>query len=138
MLVAAAAVSCFLYGKIKMIPLYIGPEKFTVEVADTYEKQLRGLMYRKTIPDDFGMLFIYGDEDKRGFWMKNCFVHLDLIFMNSDKQVVDIIHNVPPCENEPCETYISEKPAMYVLELGGGRAKELNLELGASIFFVLK
>ena len=77
-----------------MISLYIGEEKFKVEIADTAEKQARGLMFRKSIPDDFGMLFVYDDEDIRGFWMKNTLAHLDLIYLNREKQVVDIFINV--------------------------------------------
>lgn len=122
---------------IKSIPLYIGQEKFMVEVADTPEKQLTGLMYREFIPDDFGMLFIYRTENYRSFWMKNCRVHLDIIFLDKNKQVVNIHSNVPPCEDEPCKTYGSERPAQYVLELRGNRAKELNLKPGDTIFFSL-
>jgi len=127
----------FSHAKITMIPLYIGEEKFKVEIADTDEKQIRGLMFRKFIPDDFGMLFLYKDEDIRGFWMKNTLVHLDLIYLNRDKQVVDMFINIPPCESDPCKTYASKKPAKYVLELRGNRARELNIKKGDSIFFLL-
>jgi uncharacterized membrane protein (UPF0127 family) len=121
-----------------MIPLYIGEKKITVEIADTHEKQLRGLMFRKSIPVDFGMLFVYDDEDIRGFWMKNTLVYLDLIFLDRNKQVVDMIVDVPPCKADPCETYVSEKKAKYVIELRGGRAKELNIKIADSVFFLLE
>jgi uncharacterized membrane protein (UPF0127 family) len=126
-----------LHAKVNMIPLHIGEEKFKVEIADTDEKQIRGLMFRKSIPDDFGMLFVYKAEDIRGFWMKNTLVHLDLIYLNRDKQVVDMFINVPPCKNDPCQTYVSKKPAQYVLELRGNRAKELDIKIGDAIFFLL-
>lgn len=126
-----------LTAEIKIIPLYIGPEKFMVEIADTPEKQLTGLMFREFIPDDFGMLFIHESEDYRSFWMKNCRVSLDIIFLDRNKQVINIHFNVPPCEDEPCKTYKSERPAQYVLELRGNRAKELNLKPGDTIFFSL-
>lgn len=129
--------SSFLHAKVTMIPLYIGEEKFKVEIADTDEKQIRGLMFRKSIPDDFGMLFVYNNEDIRGFWMKNTLIHLDLIYLNRDKQVVDMFINIPPCESEPCETYVSKNRAQYVLELRGNRAKELNIKKGDAIFFLL-
>ncbi len=124
-------------AEIKIIPLYIGPEKFMVEIANTPEKYFRGLMYREFIPDDFGMLFIHESEDYRSFWMKNCRVHLDIIYLDKNKQVINIHFNVPPCEFEPCRTYPSERPAQYVLELRGNRAKELNLKPGDTIFFSL-
>ena len=129
-------VCSLLYSEIKMIPLHIGEVKFTVEIADTHEKQLRGLMYRKSIPDDYGMLFVYNDEQIRGFWMKNTLVHLDLIFLDKNKQVVDIILNIPPCEADPCETYASDNKAQYVIELRGNRAKELNIKVGDTVFFL--
>jgi uncharacterized membrane protein (UPF0127 family) len=120
-----------------MIPLYIGSEKFTVEIADTVEKQVKGMMFRKNVPDDFGMLFIYNVEDYHGYWMKNCLVHLDIIYLNKGKQVVDIYINVPPCKEEPCKTYVTRVPAQYVLELRGNRSKEIKLKIGDSIFFML-
>jgi len=122
---------------IKVIPLYIGQEKFMIEIADTTEKQLTGLMFREFIPDDFGMLFIYRTEYPRSFWMKNCQASLDIIFLDKNKQVINIHFNVPPCEDDPCKTYESERPAQYVLELRGNRAKELNLKPGDTIFFSL-
>lgn len=125
------------YPEIKTIPLYIGSEQFVVEIADTSEKQLRGLMFRESIPDDYGMLFIYGEEGYRSMWMKNCKVHLDLIFLDADKQIINMYINVPPCKKEPCGTYESKRPAKYVLELRGNRANELKLKPGDTIFFIL-
>jgi len=119
-----------------MIPLYIGTEKFTVEIADTVEKQMRGLMFRKHVADDYGMLFVHDEEGYRSMWMKNCFVHLDLIFLNSHKQVVDMHIDVPPCKREPCENYASRIPAQYVLELRGNRAKELGIKIGDTVTFI--
>lgn len=124
-------------GQSKFIPLYIGSEKFTVEIADTLEKQMLGLMFRKSIPDDFGMLFVHDDEDIRSMWMKNTLIRLDLIFLDKNRQVVDMFINVPPCKADPCDSYISRKPAQYVLELRGNRASELGLKMGDVIFFVL-
>ena len=135
LLIAAALTGC-MHAEVKMIPLYIGTEKFTVEIADTMEKQMRGLMFRKHVADDYGMLFVHDEEGYRSMWMKNCFVHLDLIFLNKHKQVVDMHINVPPCEREPCENYASSIPAQYVLELRGNRAKELGIKIGDTVTFI--
>lgn len=126
-----------IHAQVKMIPLYIGSAKFTVEIADTEEKQMRGLMFRKHVADDYGMLFVHDEEGYRSMWMKNCFVHLDLIFLNKYKQVVDMHINVPPCKREPCENYATRIPAQYVLELRGNRAKELDIKIGDTITFIL-
>jgi uncharacterized protein len=123
---------------IKLIPLYIGSQKFTVELADTAEKWAMGLMFREAIPDDYGMLFVSDFEDHRSFWMKNCKVRLDIIFLDSNKQVINIHANIPPCQYEPCPGFPSERPAQYVLELRGNRAIELNIKPGDSISFTWK
>lgn len=136
LLLLAGVVSCAHAG-VKMIPLYIGSEKFTVEIADTEESQLKGLMFRTHVPDDFGMLFVHEEEGYRSMWMKNCFVSLDLIFLNKHKQVVDMHINVPPCKQEPCDSYPSRIPAQYVLELRANRAKDLNLKIGDTVTFIL-
>lgn len=120
---------------IKWLPLFIGKVKFIVEVADTQEKWITGLMFREKIPDNFGMLFVSDIETEHSFWMKNCKVHLDIIFIDANKQVINIHPNVPPCIDEPCPSYPSTRPARYVLELRGNRAKELNLKPGDIISF---
>ncbi len=121
----------------QFISMFFGEEEFLVEIADTDKKKALGLMFRKEIPDNFGMLFIYPDEDYRGIWMKNTLVSLDLIYLNSSKEITEIIYNVPPCKKDPCKTYISKDVAQYVLELKGNRAKSLNLKKGDRIFFIL-
>jgi uncharacterized protein len=120
---------------IKMIPLFIGKVKFTVELADTQEKWVTGLMYRENLGDNFGMLFVSDYDEYHSFWMKNCKIHLDIIFLDANKQVINIHANVPPCQVEPCESYPSLQPARYVLELRGNRAKEINLKPGDTISF---
>ncbi len=133
------ALACvFSASQIKLIPLYIGSEKFTVEIADTNEKWLTGMMHREFIPDDFGMLFVSDSDQYRSFWMKNCLVRLDIIFLDSNKQIINMHLNVPPCKSEPCAGYPSRRPARYVLELRGNRARELKLKPGDAISFSFK
>ena len=68
----------------RVIPLYIGSEKFIVEIADTPLKKMRGMMFRRSMPDNFGMLFVYKKEQTLGYWMKNTLIHLDIIYLNKD------------------------------------------------------
>jgi len=124
-------------GECRMIDLYIGNRKLTVEVAETPGQQMQGLMFRESIPDNFGMLFIYNDEETRSMWMKNTLVHLDLIFLDRERRVIDMYMNVPPCTCSPCPSYPSRKPAQYVLELKGNRSTELGLKVGDRVFFIL-
>lgn len=125
-----------IYGDTKLVPLFIGSNKFIVEVADSEEARIRGLMFRESIPDNYGMLFVFDEENIRSFWMKNTLIYLDIIYLNKNKRIVDMYINVPPCKNDPCKNYISAEPAKYVLELKGNRVKDLNLKKGDFIFFV--
>lgn len=126
-----------LYAYERYIPLYVGKNKLIVEVADTSQKRIKGLMFRKSIPDDYGMLFVFETEAIQAMWMKNTFIHLDIVFLNKHKQVIDIYLNVSPCETEPCESYISKSPAKYVLELKGNSSKRLDIGIGDTIFFII-
>ena len=119
------------------IPLYVGSERIMVEVADSPSQRLKGLMFRESIPEDYGMLFVFDAEQVQAMWMKNTLIHLDIIFLNRHRQVIDIYHDVPPCRSDPCETYVSSSPAKFALELKGNRAGQLKLKIGDTLFFIL-
>ena len=80
------------------------------------------------------MLFVFPEEDYRSFWMKNTLISLDIIYLNRDRQIVDMFVSVPPCCGDPCPAYASKFPARYVLEIKGGMAKKLKLKIGDKIF----
>ncbi len=124
-------------SEMRFIKLFIHDFEFNVEVAETEEQKMKGLMFRKSIPKDYGMIFIYEDEDFRAMWMKNTLIPLDLVFLNAEREVVQIIPDVPPCKNDPCETYPSKKKAKFVLELNAGMSKRMKLKSGDIIFFIL-
>lgn len=109
----------------------------TAELAVTDEERAKGLMFRKEIPEDYGMLFIFEEEERHGFWMKNTLIFLDIIWIDSKKRIVHIEENVPPCKRDPCEVYYPSKPALYVLELKGGKAKREDLKIGDLLLFEL-
>jgi uncharacterized membrane protein (UPF0127 family) len=123
-----------LAGANRFVTIYVQDKPFQVEIADTPEMHARGLMYRRCIRDDYGMLFVFPGEDFRSFWMKNTLISLDIIFLNSGQQIVGMHLSVPPCKTDPCPSYTSSSPARYVLELKGGLAKKLNLQIGDKIF----
>jgi len=105
-------------------------ERFYVEIADTSEKQALGLMFRDNLPDDHGMLFIFLDEAPRSFWMKNTRIPLDIMYFNSEFELVSVAENTRPCRVQRCPGYPSTGPAKYVLELNAGKSSELGLEPG--------
>ena len=117
--------------------VYVQDTPFRVEIADTPEKQALGLMFRRSLKEGFGMLFVFADEAERSFWMKNTLISLDMVFLNSDQLVVDLFRSVPPCQSDPCPSYTSALPARYVLEITGGLAEKLKLKIGDKIFIAI-
>lgn len=100
-----------------------------LEVAKTPEQQQIGLMYRKSLDENRGMIFIFEQLRPVKFWMKNVNISLDMIFLANGK-VKAIEPNVPPCSIDPCPTYGPENLVNQVIELPGGRATELGIEPG--------
>lgn len=104
-------------------------QRFSVEIADDRDEQTLGLMFRRLLEPDHGMLFIFPNEAPRGFWMKNTRIPLDIMYFNSTLELVSFV-TAQPCRTEACPTYPSAGPAQYVLELNAGKASELGLEPG--------
>lgn len=103
---------------------------FKVEVASTPEQRMIGLMGRKSLEKDKGVLFVFERAGRYPFWMKNTLIPLDIIWLNSDGEVVSIKENAQPCDLDECPIIESEKEADYVLELNGGIAAEIGLIVG--------
>ncbi|MBF0485322.1 MAG: DUF192 domain-containing protein [Candidatus Omnitrophica bacterium] len=103
---------------------------FTVELAVSPEERERGLMYREKLAQGAGMLFIFDKEDVYSFWMKNTKIPLDIIWLDSQKRVVYIGANIPPCVNDPCPSYNPLKKALYVLEIPSGAAVKSQIAVG--------
>lgn len=110
----------------------IAGEVIQLEVARTAYEQAMGLMYRAELPDNHGMLFPFDPPRMVNFWMKNVLIPLDMVFLK-DGKVVAIAANVPPCTVIDCPLYGPKQPVDQVLELRGGRAEELNLQVGDTI-----
>ncbi len=101
-----------------------------VEVADTDAERQKGLMFRRSLPADRGMLFIFPQEDTWGFWMKNTNVPLDIIWMDSSGRVVGIAHNVQPSHLDQPPVFKNDRPAKYVLEANAGFADGNKIAVG--------
>ena len=105
---------------------------FNLEVAVTPEQQQLGLMYRQSLPDDRGMLFEFNPPRPVSFWMKNCLMNLDMLFLR-DGVIQAIAHDVPPCVTSPCPTYGTPAAIDQVIEIRGGLANEIGLKEGEKI-----
>jgi len=105
-------------------------QRFTVELAETSEKQALGLMFRDSLAADHGMLFLFPTELRRSFWMKNTRIPLDILYFDADLELVNVIAEARPCRSDRCPSYPSEGVAQYVLELNAGKAAELGVRPG--------
>ncbi len=104
--------------------------RFAVEVMDTPEGRARGLMHRESLGRFAGMLFVYPNEAPVAFWMRNTLIPLDMVFIDSSGIVRKIHANAIPLD----ETSIpSGEPVQYVLEINGGMADMLKLQVGDQI-----
>jgi len=115
-------------------------KSFIVELAEDEGSRAMGLMYRKTMSDDEGMLFIFPNVQLRAFWMKNTLIPLDILYFDQNKKLINISKNTPPCKNTTtrCPNYPSTKPAKYVLEINAGLSEKYGFEAGDELLIKLK
>ena len=104
-----------------------GSVKFEVELADSPAEQQQGLMWRGSMPADHGMIFDFGSEDARSFWMKNNYIPLDIIFIRGDGRILSIAQNTTPLSEAPVPSFGA---ARAVLEINGGLAEKLGIAPG--------
>jgi len=98
-----------------------------VEVAATARRRREGLMYRWSLPEGTGMLFVFEDAQERSFWMKNTRIPLDIIFIGPDKRIIRIEHKAEPYSEESIP---SRGTAKWVLEVNGGEAGQHGVKPG--------
>jgi len=101
--------------------------KFEVEVVTTPDTRAQGLMFRKSMAANAGMLFIYPGEQAVSFWMKNTLIPLDMLFLKSDGSIAHIAHNAVPMDETPIDSGAAVKA---VLEVNGGTANALGIKEG--------
>lgn len=111
---------------------------FSVETASSFMARAKGLMFREKLDSGSGMLFVFPNNAKHAFWMKNTLIPLDIIWINADKEAVYIAKNVQPCKISNCPAVYPDKPARYVLELNAGKTDEIGLKPGDKIEFDLR
>jgi uncharacterized protein len=128
---AAVAPSAFGDQLLKRASLKIetgnGPALLKVEVADTDRTRQQGLMFRRSLPEKEGMIFLFDDEREIMMWMKNTYVSLDMVFVGNDWRIVNIAYNAEPFSTDVIS---SVRPASRVLEIAAGQARALGLAVG--------
>ena len=104
-----------------------GARPFDAELAETPEQRARGLMFRRALAPDAGMLFLFPPGERPTMWMVNTWLPLDMLFVAADGRIVDIFPNTVPRSRLTIST---PHPASMVLELGGGTARRLGIATG--------
>jgi uncharacterized membrane protein (UPF0127 family) len=114
-----------------------GGQVIRAEVMVQAADLMRGMMFRESLAPDRGMLFVHGKPGRYPYWMYQCLIPLDIIWMDASKRIVEISAETPPCKGDEssCPTYGGNHDAQYVLELAGGMAKKYGLQPGAVIAF---
>jgi uncharacterized membrane protein (UPF0127 family) len=104
----------------------------TVELARTDEERARGLMHRRSLPDDRGMLFLFGETAEHAFWMKNTPLPLDIVFIDDGGRIVGVVERAEPY-SEALRTVGA--PSRYVLEVNGGWTRARGVGPGDRVRF---
>lgn len=104
----------------------------SLEVARTEAQRAQGLMYRREMARDAGMLFVFPTTEIHEFWMKNTPLSLDMIFLDEHKAVVGVAPNTIPYSTR---RVLVINPSRYVIEVNAGVAKKLGIELGTKVEF---
>ncbi len=107
-----------------------GVHLFSVEMADNDASREQGLMFRKELPEGRGMLFDFEREQNVGFWMKNTYIPLDMIFIRADGRILHIAENTKPLSTRVIS---SNGPVLAVLEVIGGTARKLGIAPGDQV-----
>ncbi len=103
-----------------------------IEIADDEMSQKQGLMWRRSMEDNQGMLFIMAAQEEQAFWMRNTYIPLDIIYVNDQMEIVRIRANTKP---QSLSQITSDAPALYVVEVNAGFAEKQNIKQGDKIAF---
>jgi uncharacterized membrane protein (UPF0127 family) len=106
-----------------------GVHRFQVEIADDPAERARGLMFRREMADDAGMLFDFKVEERASFWMKNTYIPLDMLFIRADGTIDSIAERTTPLSEKSVP---SKGPVRYVLEINGGLSERLASSLATA------
>lgn len=139
-LIIAAAMPACVSGCRRAPPepkVIINGHTFEVEIAETIQKQQRGLSGRPSLAPDRAMLFVFRASGDRSFYMKECYFPIDIAFLDADRKIINqMTMAVEPDPDNPVQWYNSDAPARYVLEATGGTWERIGAEPGMEVEFV--
>lgn len=111
--------------------------KISAEIKATPADRATGMMYRDRLDADKGMLFVHEVPGNYSYWMHNCRIPLDIVWLNPDKQIVEMSPETPPCQTEAsqCPNYGGKQISQFVIELQSGSIARHGLKTGDRIAF---
>lgn len=119
-------------ARVLLSDAYGGQHRVEVEVAHTGPSRERGLMWRTSLAEGRGMLFLFPRQEEHSFWMRNTLIPLDMLFIDRDKKVVGIVERAEP------KTLVSRAvgaPSQFVLEVPGGYCEKAGIRAGSAVIF---
>jgi uncharacterized membrane protein (UPF0127 family) len=125
----ALAVPAAARAQMPEIPLTVAGHKLTVEVADSDATRMQGLMHRRILPENRGMLFVFREVTYHAMWMMNTYIPLSVAFLDER----GVIINIADMQPQTSDTHAAEKPAKYALEVNQGWFAKRGIKPGARI-----
>lgn len=116
-------------AELPQIPLSVGSHKLTAEVASDDARRSTGLMHRRMLPENRGMLFVFTDIALHGMWMKNTYLPLSVAFLDREGVIVNIVDMEPHVE----KAHSATRPAKYALEMNQGWFKKRGVKAGDKV-----
>jgi uncharacterized membrane protein (UPF0127 family) len=123
------AISAAARAQMPEIPLTVAGHKLTVEVADSDTTRMQGLMHRRILPENRGMLFVFREVTHHAMWMKNTYIPLSVAFLDER----GVIINIADMQPQTSDTHAAAKPAKYALEVNQGWFAKRGIKPGATI-----
>ena len=133
--IALSLIVLFLNIKPKISKVLINSKEIKVEIADTPEKQYKGLSNRDSLCQDCGMLFIFPDKAEKTFTMRDMLFSIDIIWI-SDEKIVKIDEELPLPDSPDLKKYYSSQPVDYVLEVNNGFCQKNNIKAGDKVKYL--
>jgi uncharacterized protein len=123
--------ACTQSSALDTVSIEIEGTQFTIEVARTLEEQQRGLMFRRSMKENHGMIFVYEDDRTREFWMKNTLIPLSIAYISSD----GVIREIYDMEPQSLRGVSSVRSVRYALELNRGAFERIGAQVGSKVEF---
>ena len=127
--ITAAALPALGDAKLPTTTLRIGSHPLAVEIASSEQQRSVGLMFRKSLPGDAGMLFIFDDPGYYAMWMKNTLIPLSVAFIDREGRILNIADMQP----QTLDSHLSNGPALYAIETNLGWFDEHKVHAGDKV-----